>query len=499
MRLKISLPSRRTGQWRAKFAAMFIAALAGCGQRPGLEPNNLAPAPSVDSIPADRGRMIYLRGESGSEGVISARIGDGPELPATTLACVQCHGADGRGRTEGGVTPSDIRWEKLARASGPNEVSGRRRPAYTDALLARAITMGWDSSGQSLVTAMPRYKFAPADLSALIAYMKSKGNEPAPGVSESAIRIGIVLPDDSKAGTRGEEILRPISEHIRGVNDSGGIFRRRLELSVVEDTRGVDSKVFAVLGGFAPDADRRLADIEATRVPTVRVYAEPEAHPPTDRRESFSLMPGHVDQVRSLVRFAIDRKLGFDAGIAVIHGHGQGDFVLAEQAASELQASGARSVVAGTLPRKQGITTLLLTDADDSSTFEEIAMVTARQTEPITVLAPEAVGSRLIAMTHGSFSGRLFVATAVPSWLGSSTPPVLAAVTLLTEGLKRSGRELDRESFVSAMEQIAIPGSPGAAPIAFGPGRRIGIQGTCIVRLEFTCKLPERSSDRPQR
>jgi hypothetical protein len=112
--------------------------------------------------------------------------------------------------------------------------------------------------------------------------------------------------------------LRPISEHFRGVNDSGGIFRRRLELTVVEDIRGVDAKVFAVLGGFAPHADRRLADIEVTRVPTVRVYAEPEAHPPTDRRESFSLMPGHVDQVRSLVGFAIGRKLGFDAGIAVI-------------------------------------------------------------------------------------------------------------------------------------------------------------------------------------
>jgi hypothetical protein len=54
-------------------------------------------------------------------------------------------------------------------------------------------------------------------------------------------------------------------------DDSGGIFRRRLELSVVEDIRGVDAKVFAVLGSFAPDADRRLADIEATRVPNVHL------------------------------------------------------------------------------------------------------------------------------------------------------------------------------------------------------------------------------------
>ncbi len=443
--------------------------------------------------------MIYLRGQTGSERVISARIGDGPELPATTLACIQCHGAEGRGRTEGGVTPSDIRWENLARASGPNEVSGRQRPAYTDALLARAITMGWDSSGQSLVTAMPRYKFAPADLSALIAYMKSIGNEPAPGVSESAIRIGIVLPQESTAGEQRERIVRTVADHIRRVNDTGGIFRRCVELTVIEDTRGLGEKVFAVLGGFTPVADPRLADIEAEQVPIVRVFAEPETSGRSECRESFSLMPGHADQVRSLARFSIERKLGVYAGLAGFHGHGKVDFALAGEAARELRASGARSAVSGTLPREQGITTLLLTGADDPGTLEEIAAMTGRQTEPITVLAPEAIGSRLIAMPHGSFSGTLFVATAVPSWLGSSAPPVLAAFMLLIEGLKRAGRDLDREAFVSALEMISLDGSRNAVPIAFGPGRRIGIQGTCIVRREFACKLPPRSSNPPQR
>ena len=238
--------------------------------------------------------------------------------------------------------------------------------------MARAITMGWDSSGQALLTAMPRYQMAPADLAALIAYLKGMGSVPVPGVSETAVRIGIVLPDDANSRVQRDEIVGTVSEAIRRLNDSGGVFRRRLELTIVEDTRGIGEKVFAVLGGFAPNLDRRLADVESAQVPTV-----------------------------------------------------------------------------------------------------------------CAVLVPESVGSDWVANPPQSFSGTLFIATAVPSWFGSRTAPVRAAVTLLTEGLKKAGRDLDRESFASAMEQIALVTPGDAVPISFGPGRRVGIQGVCIVRLEL--------------
>jgi hypothetical protein len=58
-------------------------------------------------------------------------------------------------------------------------------------------------------------------------------------------------------------------------------------------------------------------------------------------------------------------------------------------------------------------------------------------------------------------------------------------LTLLTDGLKKAGRALDRESFVSAMKQVALATPGEAVPISFGPGRRVGIQGVCIVRLEL--------------
>ena len=132
-------------------------------------------------------------------------------LPATTLACVQCHGADGRGRPEGGVTPSDITWANLIRPYGVAHPDGRRHSAYTAALFGRAVTMGWDPAGHDLSVAMPRYEIAPEDLSDLIAYIRQIDQVTVPGVSESSIRLGIALPPDSPFGARPDLVFKTIS------------------------------------------------------------------------------------------------------------------------------------------------------------------------------------------------------------------------------------------------------------------------------------------------
>ena len=459
-----------------------------------------------------RGHTIYQRGESGSGQVITARIADGPELPATTLACVQCHGISGRGRTEGGVTASDIRWEKPYVADRSQRGKRAPRAAYTEPLLARAITMGWDSSGQTLLTAMPRYQMAPADLGALIAYLKSMGSVPVPGVSETAIRIGIVLPDDANSRVKRDEVLGTVSEAIRRLNDSGGVFRRTLELTIVEDTRGIGEKVFAVLGGFTPNPDRRLADVESARVPTVGVYAEPATRAPSNRRESFSLMAGPDDQVRSLVRFATVKRLGFDAGIAVLAGRGQSESALAEEAAGDLRARGARSVVVVRLPgggepglrtwhqlRERGIQTFLFTDASTELHHADGRQAAKPDQDRATTASAGPLDEELetarrcsqgdLYRSPFSFRSRsgaigLRILRAAFRALCSSRPRCrrglarglrrCAAVTLLTEGLKKAGRDLDRESFASAMERIALATSGDAVPISFWarPARR---------------------------
>ncbi len=215
--------------------AFFLTlSLGGCDRG---DPDLPLPQPSASYVAqpaerpklrlADRGRMIYLSGESSSGNPITARIGDGPPLQATTLACVQCHGADGRGRPEGGVTPSDITWGNLTRPYGVAHAGGRRHPAYTAALFGRAVTLGWDPAGQTLSSAMPRYQMSPEDLNDLIGYIQQIGSVAVRGVSESSIRIGVALPAAAPEGVPSVAIVKALSGYADSINSSGGVFRRR--------------------------------------------------------------------------------------------------------------------------------------------------------------------------------------------------------------------------------------------------------------------------------
>ena len=89
--------------WRA---LLLVALLGQAGLAPGLE---LTPEEAA-------GRRIYLEGVGSANGEISARVGAADTLvPARVMPCANCHGADGRGRPEGGVRPPDITWSRLTR------------------------------------------------------------------------------------------------------------------------------------------------------------------------------------------------------------------------------------------------------------------------------------------------------------------------------------------------------------------------------------------------
>ena len=58
-----------------------------------------------------------------------------------------------------------------------------------------------------------------------------------------------------------------------------------------------------------------------------------------------------------------------------------------------------------------------------------------------------------------------------------------AAIILAVEGLKKAGRNLTRESYVEAMEQIKGFDSMGLTPaVTFGPGRRHGLNAVRMLR-----------------
>lgn len=141
----------------------------------------------------ERGRQIYVQGESRSGRAITATIGEGgTPFPAAIVPCTNCHGEDGRGRAESNVRPADITPDALARAA---TINGRTRAAYTRSHLKRAIGMGFDSARNPLNTAMPRYAMSQDDASDLLDFLAILGSESQPGITDETIRIGVIGDD----------------------------------------------------------------------------------------------------------------------------------------------------------------------------------------------------------------------------------------------------------------------------------------------------------------
>src|SRR5689334_18449316 len=140
---------------------LFIASLLGAAFAQSSGPTPL-------TAQEKRGKQIYLRASSASGKPITAYLGDPPiELPASALSCAGCHGLDAQGKPEGGVVPSNITWESLAKPYGDVAASGRKHPRYTERAIEIAITKGLEPAGNRLGTAMPRYDIAPEDLADL--------------------------------------------------------------------------------------------------------------------------------------------------------------------------------------------------------------------------------------------------------------------------------------------------------------------------------------------
>src|SRR5262245_41769320 len=137
-----------------------------------------------------RGKQIYLAGTSPSGREITAILGAGDnDAPGSLMACANCHGFDGRGKPEGGVIPSNITWEELTKPYGHTYASGRRRPAYSEISLVRAITEGVDPAGNQLAAAMPKYRMPREDLADLIAYLKRLKDDRDPGITETTVKV----------------------------------------------------------------------------------------------------------------------------------------------------------------------------------------------------------------------------------------------------------------------------------------------------------------------
>ena len=209
--------------WRT---LLLAACLVQAGGALALE---LSPAEAA-------GRRIYLEGVGSANGEISARVGAADTLvPASLMPCANCHGADGRGRPEGGVRPPDITWRRLSTPYGQRQANGRSHGPYDEGALARAVSEGLDPAGNRLDPAMPRFVMSLRDMANLSAYLKRLEDDRDPGVEEGELRLGTLLPTRGPLADLGHTVEAVLRGALAQVNDAGGIHGRKLTL-VVRDS-----------------------------------------------------------------------------------------------------------------------------------------------------------------------------------------------------------------------------------------------------------------------
>ncbi len=354
-------------------------------------------------------------------------------------ACARCHGRHGEGRREGSVAAP-----ALQRFPGQQADLDYLRLAVNEGL----------SGGRALHPLMPRYRFDAGALADLSAYLDVLGGEADadPGVGSDTLMIGVRL----DAG-----VVPAVQASFARINAAGGIYGRRLVARL-----DPGATVFAMLGW-----DREVPAATPSIAPSAGTGAG-----------AFGLLPGGEAQAR----FMLDQALAAAPDGATVAWSAaadtEPDTVRALQARAAARGIKLVPLVASH-PRADGAVSVL--SLGDGAHLAAVARNVPAL--PIYALAMQA-GGTVFGLAPDAARRLRLVAPAALSYPGAERPVqerlALGAVAVLVEALKRSGRRLDRETFVHAIEQLRGFGVDGLPDMRFGPNRHVGLAGMLMVKVD---------------
>ena len=418
------------------------------------------------------------------------------------MSCASCHGNDGRGRPEGGVTPPRIRWEDLTRNYDVSSETGRRHGSYNDTLLVRAIAMGIDPAGNRLGDAMPRFALSRADANDLIAYLKRISGDHDPGISDEILRIGSIP-------APGEEAARAaLTAYFADLNQSGGIYGRRIELTFGTAPRVGEflakQPVFALLDVFVAGAENdAMAAINREKIPvigcgTLLPVVNAGANPYV-----FYLDSGVAGQAGALAEFAANRYreallvVGADALSRAAETAARGKWpgkleTVAPGSVSWLQDPARADAVFLLCPESSALEALRVLPRGSRTTF----LIPGGFATETVVRKLRTLGNRGFLsvpflpadVTPGASSlyTRLAVAYALPRDHLHAQYTALCDAAILVEGLKRAGRDLSRVDLKESIEGLYDFSCGFGQAVTFSSSRHAGITQYHIVELKGT-------------
>ncbi|HET9366053.1 MAG TPA: ABC transporter substrate-binding protein [Candidatus Angelobacter sp.] len=366
--------------------------------------------------------------------------------------------------------------------------------------------------------------------------LQSKASVTAPGVAATTLTLGSLEPAHGANADAGDAVKAVLTAYFDELNQRGGIYNRRITVrfadaglnrtaTVKNATQLLHQPVFALVAPFAPGAENDLAGLaHEKKVPLAGLLALSVPDDPANR-EVFYLLPGFEQLVQELGRFAVQHQNVVLAKSAVIFS----DKDLQHELGPAMQAMWKESGTA--LPaeyvsqensdqqvaqlKEQGIDTVFIFGASDAVTPWIQAADAAKWYPKIFMLGPLLDDSVLTG--PAPLQGRMFaVYPALEPNLEGLTEfdhflerhnlsgehrllliSAYCAAQTLEAALKRAGKDLTREKFLLALEQLHDFRTGLLPPITFGPDRHIGshkAEFVCVDLLthsfETTCSQP---------
>ncbi len=483
----------------------------------------------------NRGKHIYVQGSSPSGKEIFAYLGDASmEVPGSAMPCANCHGLDGQGKPEAGVTPSNITWEALSKPYGVTHSDGRKHPAYTDRGLEFAITRGTDPAGNKLLSVMPRYVMTREDLTDLVIYLKRLGNDRDPGISQDRIVIGTAGPTRGALTEMGQAIRAVTVAFFDELNSQGGVFNRRFDVKFSETAETPDAtranferlikeeKVFAITGAFVAGAEKEVMPLMSQQgVPLIGpLTLYPQTEFPLNR-QVFYLLSGIDEQARAMIAFVASKQDLKPHRIAVVFAAGEinSKVVAAIKERSKKEGLGeplsfdytsGRFDIAGTVAQLKlkapGVIFFLGSGADTMSFIDEANKAAWYPA----IFLPSANAAKEIFSAPAGFDGKLFFAFPtspadqseegirefralaekykLPTHHMAVQISTYSSAKILVEAMKRVGRDLSREKLIQALDGLYEYQTGLTPAITYGPNRRIGALGAYLVKVDLRDK-----------
>ena len=480
-----------------------------------------------------RGKAFYLRGETSSGQEVTALMGE-IDVPASTLTCAGCHGIRGEGLTEGGVTAGPLTWSHLTKPYGHTDEGGRKHGAFSETSFVRMLTTGVDPAGNKLAVAMPAYRMPQEDMVNLIAYLKRIETDTDPGINDTTIVLGTVLPEKTALSGLAQSMGDVLQAYFAEINSRGGIYNRKIELRVLNgDPKSTvpnmkrlidEEQVFAIVSGLSAGAEDGVAALtQEKEVPYVGPSTlMPQRGAPVNRY-IFYLLPGLKEQARALATFASKKTDAANSRVAIVSPDTEFNRSIVASIEEQAKKSVWKSLTTtyyaqeGFVASKyvaelkqKGIDTVfflgssieataMLKDADTDAWTPSIYMLgtlvgrniadaVTMKTKDKIFLAFPTVPADVSAAGAAEYS-TLLQRNKLPSTHAAAQASALAAAKILVHALELCGKDLSRERLITTLEGLYEYDTGLMPKITFGPNRRIGALGAYVVTIDPEKKL----------